>query len=373
MLRPTRSNRATSRPPTPIRPTLSPKVPFYKRELSFRRRKTDVEPEPVVAEVAAEPVFEEPAAEEIVTEEPLAEEPVAVEAVPEEPVVEPSPVEEPVAFELVPDEPLAEEPFIEPVNENPVVDEPVAFEPVADDFLVAEPVDEELLAEELLVEEPFVEEPIADEPVADERLLRLLSRLPLRALAAFTRKRNGSAPGAKSPKRGRGNKAKTIVGLKIGTSQIAAAVMSDNDGRHELVHVARRPIESGLVVDGEIRDVDALAHQLKAFFERGTTFRGKNVRIGLSSNRIGVRTFDIAGIDDATRFDNAVRFKAHEVLPVAQHESVLDYRVLSERPAEDGATVRRILLVVAPRDQVEPYVNVARQAEFSSAVSTSRR
>ena len=137
--------------------------------------------------------------------------------------------------------------------------------------------------------------------------------------------------------------------------------MSDNDGRHELVQVARRPIESGLVVDGEVRDVDALAQQLKAFFDEYDLPR-KNVRIGLASNRIGVRTFDIAGIDDATRFDNAVRFKAHEVLPVAQHESVLDYRVLSERPAEDGATVRRILLVVAPRDQVEPYVNVARQA-----------
>ncbi len=156
------------------------------------------------------------------------------------------------------------------------------------------------------------------------------------------------------------------MGLKIGASQIAAAVVTENDGRYDLVQLARRPIDSGLVVDGEIRDADALAHQLKMFFDEHKLPK-KDVRIGLASNRIGVRTFDIAGIDDEAKFDNAVRFKAHEVLPVAQHESVLDYRVLEERPTEAGEPSRRILLVVAPRDQVEPYVHVAQQAGIKLA------
>jgi type IV pilus assembly protein PilM len=41
---------------------------------------------------------------------------------------------------------------------------------------------------------------------------------------------------------------------------------------------------------------------------------------------------------------------------------VLDYRTLEERPTEGGEPSRRILLVVAPRDQVEPYCAVAREA-----------
>ena len=135
----------------------------------------------------------------------------------------------------------------------------------------------------------------------------------------------------------------------------------ESEGRHELVQLARSPIESGLVVDGEIRDVDAVARILKAFFDEHKLPK-KDVQIGLASNRIGVRTFDIVGIDDEVRFDNAVRFKAHEVLPVAVHESVLDYRVLEERPNESGEASKRILLVVAPRDQVEPYTQVAKQA-----------
>ena len=167
----------------------------------------------------------------------------------------------------------------------------------------------------------------------------------------------------KAPKRKAargGSKGRHVVGLKIGASQIAAAVVCETDGRHELVDLARRPLAAGIVVDGEIRDLDALSNALKAFFDEEDLPK-KDVRIGLASNRIGVRTFDIVGIDDEARFDNAVRFKAHEVLPVAAHESVLDYRVLEERPNEAGEPTRRVLLVVAPRDQVEPYAEVARR------------
>ena len=165
------------------------------------------------------------------------------------------------------------------------------------------------------------------------------------------RKRNGGGSG----------RGKKVVGLKVGASQIAAAVVTGSGDRPSLVEIARRPLEQGVVVDGELRDPGALAHALKSFFkDHGLPVR--NVRLGLSSSRVGVRTFDIAGIEDETKFDNAVRFKAHEVLPVAAHESVLDYRVVEERFTESGETSRRVLLVVAPRDQVVPYIDACREA-----------
>ena len=127
------------------------------------------------------------------------------------------------------------------------------------------------------------------------------------------------------------------------------------------MQLARRPLEPGIVVDGEVRDRDALTSALKSFFQEEDLPR-RDVRLGVASNRIGVRIFDIVGVEDQTRFDNAVRFKAHEVLPVAVHESALDYRVLSQRLTEDGQVSRRVLLVVAPRDQIDPLVDVAGRA-----------
>jgi type IV pilus assembly protein PilM len=179
-------------------------------------------------------------------------------------------------------------------------------------------------------------------------------------LAAAEHAQNGHAVKAQRARGGRGGKSRKVVGLKIGASQLAAAVVSNRDDRHELHQLARMPLEQGIIVDGEVRDAPALTRALRTFFAEND-LPTKDVRLGLASNRIGVRTFDIVGVDDAARLDNAVRFKAHEVLPVAVHESVLDYRVLSAKRV-DGESVQRVLLVVAPRDQVQPYANVCRDA-----------
>ena len=225
--------------------------------------------------------------------------------------------------------------------------------------------DAELVAVGELDDTPEPEAPVRTAGHGDAHRSSTISssRIRRRRRAASPRARTGTrrrAPKRKAA-RGGGRKGRRVVGLKIGASQIAAAVVVETDGRHELVDLARRPLAAGIVVDGEIRDIDALSNALKAFFDEEKLPR-KDVRIGLASNRIGVRTFDIVGIDDEARFDNAVRFKAHEVLPVAAHESVLDYRVLEERPNEAGEPTRRVLLVVAPSDQVEPYAEVARRA-----------
>jgi type IV pilus assembly protein PilM len=358
-------------------------VPFYKREISFRRKRNS-EPEPAAPpeemhdesmadDEAFDAMRERPpvgfraadgddpgVAEEIdaVAEEPegeVAEEPEAeVAEEPEDEVAEESELEAEV---------LAEQP--EPEIEIPV-GEPEVLASDAEDAVPAE--EPELMSDEpgqvfSLDEEPepdvssdevdparVAEEP---EPVAQVsdggEPVEAVPMVPPRPARSRRDRRNRS--------RGKGRK---VVGLKIGASGISAAVMANEGGRHELHELVRIPLERGVVVDGEVRDTVALERAIKALF---TEFKlPKDVRIGLASNRIGVRTFDIAGIDDDERFNNAVRFKAHEVLPIAGTESVLDYRVIGTRITETGEEIRRVLLVVAPSDQVRPYVQVCREA-----------
>ena len=297
-------------------------VPFYKREISFRRSSTA--PEPVEPEIAS------PSAETV---------PEAV-AVDPEPVAAPQPVE-PVAAEPASVQPQEEEEITS--ETQTVVAESVESDPV--------PVPDEIPAVEL-IPSPEPEAPV-------------LNPAPVAKVPLYKREISFGKNGKRSnpQKKGRGGvrSGRKIVGLKIGASQLAAAVVQEIDGRHELIELARTPLEPGIVLDGEVRDSDALVSALRAFFA-DQKLPTKDVRIGIASNRIGVRTFEIAGIDDEARFDNAVRFKAHEVLPIAVSDSVLDYRVLEDRQLESGESARRILLVVAPRDQVAPYVEVAQQA-----------
>jgi type IV pilus assembly protein PilM len=158
---------------------------------------------------------------------------------------------------------------------------------------------------------------------------------------------------------------KQLVGLKIGASQIAAARVVNN-GAAELVQVARADLRPGLVVGGELREPDALAEQLRDFFREHRLPR-RSVRLGISNNRIGVRTFEIAGITEPKQLENAIRFRAQEALPIPIEEAVLDYRVLAEGTNDEGEPMRRILLVVAYRELVDRYVGACRKAGLTLA------
>jgi type IV pilus assembly protein PilM len=160
------------------------------------------------------------------------------------------------------------------------------------------------------------------------------------------------------PRGGKG--AKRIVGLKIGASQLSAATVTNN-GHAEVLQAARTPLEPGIVSGGELRDPEALAEALKGFFAAHKLPK-RGVRLGIATNRIGVRTLEIAGIDDPKQLANAIRFRAQEALPIPIDEAVLDYQVLGESTNEEGETVRRILLVLAYRDLVDRYVAACRKA-----------
>jgi type IV pilus assembly protein PilM len=165
---------------------------------------------------------------------------------------------------------------------------------------------------------------------------------------------------ARAPRRLGRSRGKRIVGLKIGASQLAAATVVNNGAPH-LVDVVRTNLEPGIVVGGEVRDGVALAEALKTFFKKNKLPK-RNVRLGIATNRVGVRTFELPPIADRKQLDNAVRYRAQEVLPVPVNDAVLDYRVVDEPSPTGGEATQRVLLVVTYRELVERYVAACRDA-----------
>jgi type IV pilus assembly protein PilM len=159
--------------------------------------------------------------------------------------------------------------------------------------------------------------------------------------------------------------AKQVVGLKIGASSLSAARVEQNGGVR-LLQVAREPLPAGIVGGGEVRDSDALAEALKAFFKKHKLPR-RNVRIGVASNRIGVRTIEVSAIEDPKQLANAIRFRAQEALPIPVDEALLDFQVLSEDTDDQGVPRKRILLVVAYRELVDGYARACRLAGLKLA------
>ena len=155
----------------------------------------------------------------------------------------------------------------------------------------------------------------------------------------------------RKPRRTSANSAgrhKQVVGLKIGSSQLAAAVVVNN-GSPKLVKAARHTLPADLVAGGEVRDPAALAQEIEAFFQTADLPR-RNVRLGIGSSRTGVRVFERPPVDDPKQLANAIRFRAHETVPIPIEEAMLDYHLV-----EDNVLPDRVLLAVAYRELVDRF------------------
>src|SRR5204863_127368 len=134
----------------------------------------------------------------------------------------------------------------------------------------------------------------------------------------------------------------------------------------DLVQLARRPLDPGIVVGGEARDIDALAAALRELFDAHELPR-RGVRLGVATNRIGVRTIELNGIADERQLQNAVRFRAHEALSIPLEDAVLDYHVVAETADDSGGTSRRVVLAAAYRDPIDRLLAACNQAGISVA------
>jgi type IV pilus assembly protein PilM len=190
----------------------------------------------------------------------------------------------------------------------------------------------------------------------------LNKEIKLSDLVRRPKKKKKKTPGVVQPSNGKRKRRRKqeIVGLKIGASQIAASRVVNN-GSAKLVQLARVPLEPGVVVAGEVRDVAALATALDSFFSDNKLPR-RGIRLGIGSNRIGVRTVDIEGVEDERQLGNVVRFRAHEALSIPLDEAVLDYHVVRETVDESGAVSRRVLLAAAYKEPIDHYVEACRAA-----------
>src|SRR5207237_8652552 len=110
-----------------------------------------------------------------------------------------------------------------------------------------------------------------------------------------------------------------VVAMKIASTHLAAPRIVNN-GVPRVLQVADDPLDRGIVVSGELREPEELASALKSFFRKHKLPK-TGIRLGVASNRIGVRIFELAGIEDPKQLGNAIRFRAQETLPIPLDEA----------------------------------------------------
>jgi type IV pilus assembly protein PilM len=150
-----------------------------------------------------------------------------------------------------------------------------------------------------------------------------------------------------------------LVGLELDSSGIHAAAVSAS-GHIEIKHAASAPLAPGVVRDGEVVDVEALAEALRGLW-RDDKSLDRRVRIGIANQKIVVRVIELPPIEDAKELAQAVRFHAQDEIPMPLDSAILDFHPLDIISTEQGLR-QRIVLVAARRDMIDRVLAAARAA-----------
>ena len=150
------------------------------------------------------------------------------------------------------------------------------------------------------------------------------------------------------------------VGIDLEQSSIAGVQVKGAGQGYSLTHVSVRALPEGLVFEGEVVDVDALAAELKAFWKE-SGFTGKRFSLGVANQKIVVRIMEFPIIDEK-ELRAAVEYQAHEAIPIPLDDAILDFRVLTTVTSEEGAGKQKLLVVAAQRDMIGQYVEAAKKA-----------
>jgi type IV pilus assembly protein PilM len=150
-----------------------------------------------------------------------------------------------------------------------------------------------------------------------------------------------------------------IVGLDLDPGHIAAAEVTVN-GSLSLKRGAVAPLRPGVLRDGEVADVPALAEALKTFFaEHGFSNR---VRLGIANQRIVVRTLDLPPLEDDKALAAAVKVQAPDHIPMPMDEAILDWQSLGTVQTPSGQPRTRVAVVAVRREMVDKLVAASREA-----------
>src|SRR4051812_29624460 len=114
------------------------------------------------------------------------------------------------------------------------------------------------------------------------------------------------------------------VGLDITSNALVAVSLRRKGKGYGVVARAQAPLESGIVVEGEVHDVDALAVALQAFWE-SNGIKEKTVAVGIANQRCITRVIEMTRIKNRKQLKEALSFEVADNLPIPLEEAMWDF------------------------------------------------
>ncbi|MCW2961031.1 MAG: type pilus assembly protein PilM [Thermoleophilia bacterium] len=145
------------------------------------------------------------------------------------------------------------------------------------------------------------------------------------------------------------------VGLDITPTALAAVSLKRKGKAYGIDVRAETPLASGIVVDGEVHDTDALGAAIKAFWLEHD-IKDKNVSIGVANQRCITRIIEMTRIKNRKQLKEALSFEVADNLPIPLEEAIWDFHTVARWKDEaTGGEKERHVVVMVYRESVERF------------------
>lgn len=152
----------------------------------------------------------------------------------------------------------------------------------------------------------------------------------------------------------------TTTGLDIGTNTFRVAQVKPTSGGAALLAYDTVPVPMGAVAEGEIVDIDAVAHAIQQLW-RKAGIAEKRVIIGVANQKVVVRLIELPFMEK-NELAGAIQYQAQDFIPIPVEDAILDFQIIGDHMSEQDEHLMEVLLVAAQRDMVGAHIQAVEQA-----------
>ena len=156
---------------------------------------------------------------------------------------------------------------------------------------------------------------------------------------------------------------KNLVGVDIGTSSIKVCQIKESRKGFSLLKLGYAPLPPQTVVDGQVMHRGAVVDGLSKIY-RDAKIKQREVALGVSGQNVIIRKITVPMMT-AAELEEQIAWEAEQHIPFDIKDVQVDYEVLRRRPE---ASQMDLLLVAAKRDQINDFVQLARDAKLKPVI-----
>lgn len=150
-------------------------------------------------------------------------------------------------------------------------------------------------------------------------------------------------------------------GLDFSDRSIKVVQLYREGKKIKVLTMNKREIPAGILVDGEVKDVDKVVYEIQETLRtsKPCPITNKEIILSLPESKCFIKVIKMTKLDPEN-IEEALRFKAEEYFPLNADEMYLDWLLLdtTECPVDSKGKCTDVLVAVTPKDIVDSYLEV---------------